>query len=382
MTKIIELKGLQFKNKGSELMLYAILDKIRASFDDVKFTMAPNLGNRPYEKLICNDIYPKAWLRKCRIQWGYLANFFPNKIIKKYGLIKDSEIDVVIDGSGFAYGDQWGPKNTLKMAHYAKRWKEQGTKVILMPQAMGPFKKGKIKKAFRSIAKNANMICARDKKSYKYIVGLVGEEKDNIKVYPDFTVGLKGNIPKYFYEKKLNVAIIPNMRMIDKTSTNFTKEKYCNFLTHFINSLHKINKHPFFIIHAGKDDEQLAKSVQKNIKKQIPIIVENNPLNIKGIIGTCDFVFSSRYHGLINALSQGIPAIGTSWSHKYKELFNYYKHSDLLVDINIKKNEVSNLVKMISVNIDKIKKEILSASKAHMKEVDNMWEEVFEIINS
>ena len=39
---------------------------------------------------------------------------------------------------------------------------------------------------------------------------------------------------------------------------------------------------------------------------------------IKGMLGNCSFVISSRYHGLINALSQGVLCIATSWSLSIK----------------------------------------------------------------
>jgi len=41
---------------------------------------------------------------------------------------------------------------------------------------------------------------------------------------------------------------------------------------------------------------------------------------VKSVIGNCDLLLSSRYHALIAALSQGIPAAAIGWSHKYEEL--------------------------------------------------------------
>jgi len=78
---IVEIKGVGFVNKGAELMLHAILDRVSSIASDVKFTIAPKLGNCPYEKLAALGIYPKVWLQRYRIQWGYLGNLFPRKLI-------------------------------------------------------------------------------------------------------------------------------------------------------------------------------------------------------------------------------------------------------------------------------------------------------------
>ena len=52
------------------------------------------------------------------------------------------DIDVIFDLSRFAYGDQW--KNNHKLlkntANLYKKYKD-GSKIILMPQAFGPFQK-------------------------------------------------------------------------------------------------------------------------------------------------------------------------------------------------------------------------------------------------
>jgi colanic acid/amylovoran biosynthesis protein len=378
MTKIIELKGLQFENKGSELMLYSILDKVRNSLENVAFTMGPDLKNRPYKKIVKKDIYPKAWFQKYGFQIGYVLNKFPQKVTELFGFIKDSQVDIVFDGSGFTYGDQWPEKNIIQMARYIKKWKKQGTKVVLLPQAFGPFNNKKIKPYLNSIVKYADKIYPRDKVSYNYITEVVGQ-KNNIRIYPDFTVLTPGILPNKMKTTQLNAAIIPNSNMIRKTNEN-KKNNYVPFLVSFIKELKKLDYIPFLLIHAGKDDQKLATEIENKLREDIQIIKEDDPIKIKGIIGSCEIVFSSRYHGLINALSQGVPAIGTSWSHKYKELFNFYEYPEFLLSSQSDINKIKKVITLIGNKNVHIKNTLKKNARKHKESVNRMWKEIIDLI--
>ena len=62
---------------------------------------------------------------------------------------------------------------------------------------------------------------------------------------------------------------------------------------------------------------------------------------IKAIIGNCDYVISSRFHALIAALSQRIPALALGWTHKYLELMKEVGLEDNILELNWDKAAVS-----------------------------------------
>src|SRR5690606_29918631 len=115
----------------------------------------------------------------------------------------------------------------------------------------------------------------------------------------------------------------------------------------------------------------------------IPIIWESHPVEIKGIIGNVYAVITSRFHGLVSALSQGTPCLATSWSHKYEMLLKDYKYEDGLLPINDLSASEDKIAKLLdresNVSIRKNLEEQSKVQKALSKE---MWQIVYREIES
>src|SRR5690554_1380528 len=193
---IIEIRQAGFVNKGAELMLHAVVQKVRERYPEAKLTMAPIYGGADdtFDKMRKLDLYPKAWVWRKGIDLGDFAQFIPARLLKAYGLVTTKEIDVVIDAAGFSYSDQWGATSSRELSASSKKWKKNGTKLVMLPQALGPYENANIKKYVKSWAENADLIFPREKDSYRYLTQLVGEQ-EKIKLYPDFTNLIKGTLP-------------------------------------------------------------------------------------------------------------------------------------------------------------------------------------------
>lgn len=376
---MIEIRQAGFLNKGAELMLYSILQELKKNYPDAKFVMAPNVVSLPYEKVTSLGFYLKAELWKYRIQWLKPVSLLPKKLRKMYGIVIDKEIDVVIDTAGFAYSDQWGSRSSYELASSCKSWKKNGTKVILLPQAFGPFTSKSIKKYIHTIANNADLIFAREQISYQNLIDIVGE-RDNVKLSPDFTNLIKGVVPKTFDKSDKSFCIIPNYRMIDKTSKEESKA-YLPFLIRCTKYLLKKQQKPFILVHEGKDDMQLAQNISDAVGG-IPIVQENDTLKIKGIIGMCEGTIGSRFHGLVSALSQGVPSIATGWSHKYKMLFEDYDFNEGLMSVLASDEEIYKKIDLIIDDPSKsaIKATLIQKSSKLKKDSRSMWHDVINCI--
>lgn len=376
--KLIEIRKAGFVNKGAELMLYAILDKMKKEFPDAEFTMETAYRAAPYKKRAELGFYQKAQFWYRGFQFGRLFSLVPKQIRDVFGIVLDKELDIVIDAAGFAYGDQWETTKTETLAELFKRCKRHGSKTILMPQAFGPFTSKRIKKAITVIADNADIIFAREQKSYDYLINAVGK-RENIMLYPDFTNLVEGVVPDYFDSKVHGICIVPNKQMV--VMAKIKHEVYIEYLAQVINFYIENGCNPFILIHEESADKIITEDVLRILNTKIPVVNESNPIAIKGILGASYATIGSRFHGLAGALSQGVPSLAMGWSHKYEELFNDYGYPKGIVDFNCSNDELKEKLSMVIEK--KTREDIISTlnieSKKLKKKSEEMWVEVFRV---
>ena len=377
---IIEIRKAGFVNKGAELMLHAALQKLKTRYPDATFVMAPTTekSDHPFRKLVQLGFYPKASLWRYGIQWGNLANFAPRPLREMYGVVLDKEVDVVIDAAGFAYSDQWGDDPSIELAQSARTWKKNGTRVILLPQALGPFTTDKIQAAMKTVVENVDLIFPRERVSYEYLTRLAGEQS-KIKQAPDFTNLISGVVPADFDVEQNRFCIVPNCRMLDKTDQQ-TRDAYLPFLTTCTRYLLEKGAKPFVLVHEGKGDLALAEKLSAAVGG-IPIVRESGPLEIKGILGACSGTLGSRFHGLVSALSQGVPALATGWSHKYQMLFEDYGFPEGLVQVTGDEAEIKRKLDLVTDESARIAALIQARTAELKQQSEQMWQQVFEVID-
>lgn len=378
---IIEIRKAGFTNKGAELMLWAIVEKLRERYPESILTMAPThlAASQPFRRVVDAGMYPKAWLWKYGLQWGHLACLAPQKLREMYGIVLDRDVDVVIDASGFSYSDQWGEASTRELAASAARWRRRGTTIVLMPQAFGPFTSNGIQKAIRRAASHIDLLMPRDDRSYEYLTAVAGQ-LPSVRQYPDFTNLVEGVKPDGIDWSEHRVCIVPNYRMIDKAGDERGR-LYAPFMIRCVKELVNKDAKPFLLVHDSSKDVSLANEISEAVGG-IPILSEDDPLKIKGIIGASRALIGSRFHGLVSALSQGVPSLATGWSHKYAELFREYGVPEGILDINDSEYEVSKKIDWVVSDMGNREFSRIISPKADIlrKASTEMWDEVFEKI--
>jgi colanic acid/amylovoran biosynthesis protein len=99
------------------------------------------------------------------------------------------------------------------------------------------------------------------------------------------------------------------------------------------------------------------------------------------LIGESYLVVSSRYHGVVSALNQGVPCLATSWSHKYELLFRDYGIEACLIDV---RKDYRSERKKIGMLLDparykEIRDKLFTKRKVVREKSEEMWEKVWKV---
>lgn len=375
-----EIRKVGFINKGAELMLLAAVEQLSARCPDLKLVMKAGRNNshEPYLSRAKLGLFQKPWAWKGEYQLGDLFKYMPEKYRDMFGIVLDKELDIVLDGSGFSYSDQWGVKAIKELVRSAERWKKNGTKLIMLPQAFGPFG-DELKPYAKRFIELADIVYVRDEVSLKHMREIAGDI-EKIKLSPDFTNLVEPSRSGLEDSLRGKISIVPNYRMVDK-GENSSESSYLKFMVASVKHLFASGEQPYLLVHEGEKDLMLAKQIQSQIPG-IEIITESDPLKIKSIIGVSKALVGSRFHSLVSALSMGVPVLATGWSHKYEMLLADYGIEGSLLDVHADENTLKSKLELIvnKVEYDRTKETIVAKSNVIKQNVTLMWNEIESFI--
>lgn len=371
-------------------MLHAVLQQVRtwpesAGSQDV--TIALDLRSGSFRQRRELGLYHLAWIDSYKLPFlGPLLNagvsLWPTSLQQKWRWAASSQSELILDAAGFAHSDQFGPLYSELLWRRYQRAKAAGKKIVLLPQAFGPFANKQVAAVVKQIVQLADLVYARDPISYEHLVGLgLNGRCTHIKTAPDFTNLV--TVPTFPGMPSIEnqPCIIPNNRMMEKTDSDI-RANYVSFLAVIIKLLQARGLQPFLLIHETQSDYPLAHLVQAQLDKPVSIVQEANALRIKWIIGRSSIVVGSRYHGLINGLTQNIPSLATGWSHKYEMLLAEYNCSRYLVSPLMPEDQVAELLNEMLEDPDRTAFIAnLQAANERLKTVTRtMWAEVYRLL--
>lgn len=381
MKVVFDVVGVNYVNKGAQLMLRAIQQRIARSTYPAAVTL--NWKSARHARKRGERMPASLWLERSRPGKAdavvrKVGDFLPDWIKARYDWVADKDVGVILDASGFLYSDQWGIKGLLRRRAAAELWHACGKKIIFMPQAFGPFNRPESRACMKELIGLANLIYARDSESYGYLAELAPTAA-NLRLAPDFTNLVEPAWHPQFGKYEGGVAIVPNQRMLDKREQQAAA--YRDFLVTSAKKLLAAGKNVFLLLHETRD-RALAEIVRERVGGDLEIVFRDDPLELKGLIGKCDFILASRFHAIVSALSQGVLAIGTSWSHKYQRLYEDYGVPDLLIpELTGSGQALDRILATLGdeVRRDRIARDLLTAAARQKQRAVAMWDEIFAV---
>lgn len=369
----VVLSGVETNNKGAELMLYAILQEIERRSPGSTIYVAPFSVSQGLDYIRTSLILKeKPISRIIRLFRKYYIYVIARKL--NISMLRFSDIyaikgtDYFIDDGGYHFTDKWDlPEEFIQQRR--KLWeshKKAGSKIIFLPQAFGPFEKEKSRRYLSYMSEFADVIMARENKSYEYLKnsGLVDMKK--VKVFTDFTSLVEGVMPEKYKHLKNDICIIPNIRMTDKGGISV--DTYLNFLVKIIQHINERGFNAYILNHEGKADEELAYKCKEKLNDKVEVVTGLNALEVKGLISSSYMVITSRFHGLVSSLNTCVPCLATGWSHKYAELYKDYNLSNCILPIE----EIDTCYNMID---NELSKQRNAEVRCHLKELSTSIQE-------
>lgn len=371
---IIEIRGVQFENKGAQLMLHAVLQQVEKRLPSAKVALRLNAGTRRRDLVSINALI-KLPLRKRQLDLNSLSYQLPdcaNGLMQRGGFVTEGAVDAVLDASGFAYGDRWGAGALRASADELLRFRRHGKPYIFLPQAFGPFRATLSAANVWAVAlESASLIAVRDGESERALRTLL-PHTDKIHRYPDITIGL--DVPPLSRPKKDKrplALIVPNVRVLEKVS----RTTYLRLLHDAATQLQAMHYHVDILNHGGQEDALLCHDLLEIFDKTgSTIIAHPDPRILKAIIGSASFVLSSRFHACVAALSQGVPCQALAWTHKYRELFDSFGCPENVTEVNGSSP--------IEIRSSTSNSTLLSATARQRGELKTLWDHVFRLLQS
>ncbi|MDH3348192.1 MAG: polysaccharide pyruvyl transferase family protein [Desulfobulbaceae bacterium] len=362
--------GADFENKGAEAMLRTVQVELASRLQAVEFFLwRPAVFNHnitlssgitpillPYEEEKNKFIYLILGWRIARAIWTIKEILKRGSIISlitkgnrftaacNYYLERTmGRVDALIDISGFAYGDvPWADGSIQSIKPLITLCQRQDKPVFFLPQAWGPFLNSSIRNGVKEILKGETVkFYSRDTVSSQHLETLL--EEGPILSHQDIVFNFKGGTSKQgkqiLYKMGCSITrpiigISPNMRVFERSSGIGSSNQYIKIITRLIR--HCLDKYDVDIVlqaseikryGATKDDRYICSLIANVINQPDRCFMTRDFLTAeetKAIICQFTYIIGSRFHSLVFALSNGIPGMPISWTHKYRELYSLF----------------------------------------------------------
>jgi colanic acid/amylovoran biosynthesis protein len=228
--------------------------------------------------------------------------------------------DLVVDtGAGDSFADIYGQRRLAEMSALRVLIRRQNIRLVMGPQTIGPFDTRTGRWVARKSVGSQAVVVARDGASLKAAEKLLTSQVLHAtdvafllpKSPPVKREGVVLNVSGLLWEKNPHVdyafyrdQVLAFAELVQNSGKNLT------LLSHVTDSSHT-------------DNDIRAVDACRNMLTQQPDVFHPTDLSdVRARLAGAEIVVASRMHAVLNSLSQGVPAIGWSYSRKFAPLLS------------------------------------------------------------
>ena len=389
----VVIVGANFGNKGAQSMLFTTVSEIRRRCPkaEIFFAHAQN-----FPALNDNFKFTEIYFRRDFVEFTRGSIKFRNvdraRAEKTLAAIKNA--DLIIDVSGFAFGDKWGAQRSQAYLNVIKLARAFGVPMILFPQSFGGFDFGDaqqiLDEQIKSVMTYPQKIFCRERDGFIPLHDEYGLK--NLELHPDLVlVGEKINpadiykqVPKISVPKVLEascVGVVPNLRSFD----HGRPWQAIQIFFEAINFLLKAGKIVYLFRHSVEDIVPCTwlKSLFADDGR---VVLWQNDFSCFEYDEVCrqfDFLIVGRFHGIVHAYKNNVPCILLGWAVKYRELAQLMYQSQYIFDIsapNLDMRQIFSAVRDMDNNLE-LNRKILRERLAQVRKNCTCFDDAAKILH-
>lgn len=396
----IEIRGAGFENKGAELMLRTTVERLRRRHPKPNLVLEPGINSNYSDRAALGlaATYPAYTLLEGRVRslairsklvreaaFASLRRARPRSASRTLGLIDREECDALLDIAGYAYGDKFPAMKTRVAADATAEYSRRQKPVVFLPQMFGPFSDRRGADQMRRAAASANLIYARDERSFEMLEDLIGKD-DRLRLSPDITIASFGCDHN---DKPAGTApyacIVPNERMAEQGKAEWG-ETYLSRLQHALQRIATSDIKPIIVIHTNDPgDLSMGEELRQRVgPERVGLFIDPDPYALKAFLGGAEFMIGSRFHSIVAALSSGVPAVALGWAHKYEMLARDFGVEELQHRGADPEEMLISLVDRLSDEAEnqRLRTTIRGRGAKLRSQVEVMWNDIDQLLNT